>query len=353
MQNDFFNDFFNFKFPQPQYLGAKYKHLSWISKNIPLNNIKTVLDLFSGSQSVAFYFKQMGFKIYTNDFLKFNHQIGLSLIENNNTKLSKDDIEILFSKNSNPNYYNLMEKLFLNVFFNLNECRFLDSFRSNIEKLEVKKQPLALTVINRSITRKVTMGHFAHTKAICYANDPDRIKRNRNLIRPIKDIFLDLLFSYNNCIFNNKQNNKSFNLDAVQLVSELSNDVDLLYLDPPYCGSHADYQSFYHLLETYTEYWKDKEFKNGTRSYFPKKTSGFDLKKDIINSFSLLFKNAANIPYWMISYNDRSYPNKETMIKLIEKYKKVDLIEKVYNNNVGGKGSIKGSNELLFICSPK
>ncbi len=51
-----------------------------------------------------------------------------------------------------------------------------------------------------------------------------------------------------------------------------------MYFDPPYCGSHADYQSFYHVLETFTQYWKDKQFVNGVKRYEPKIWSGFDKK---------------------------------------------------------------------------
>ncbi len=65
--------YFNYQFPEPQYLGAKHTHLAWIKKFIP-DNVITVLDAFAGSQSVAFLFKQMGFKTITNDFLNFNHQ---------------------------------------------------------------------------------------------------------------------------------------------------------------------------------------------------------------------------------------------------------------------------------------
>ena len=64
--------YFNHQFPEPQYLGAKHTHLAWIKKFIP-ENINTALDAFAGSQSVAFLFKQMGFQIFTNDFLNFNN----------------------------------------------------------------------------------------------------------------------------------------------------------------------------------------------------------------------------------------------------------------------------------------
>lgn len=345
-------DFYNFSFPQPQYLGSKYKHLHFIAEYLPAN-INKVADAFAGSQSVAYFFKQNGYQVFTNDFLSFSHKIGESLIENKSFKLNNTDIEILLSKNRDSKYFDLMRKLFTDIFFREEEAEFLDSFRSNIDMLEKGKQSLAFSIINRSITRKVTMGHFAHTSALNYANKIDRIKRNPNLIRPIKNIFLDLVSSYNSSIFDNKQDNKSYNLDAIEFTKLINNDVDLIYFDPPYCGSHADYQSFYHLLETYTQYWKNKNFINGTNRYSPKKYSGFDVKSDILKSFEKLFYNASKIPYWIVSYNDRSFPDITIMKKLMQEYKYIEIKEKSYKNSVGGKGSVKGSKEILLIGVPK
>jgi adenine-specific DNA-methyltransferase len=344
--------YFDYIFPEPQYLGAKYKLLGWIKQFIP-DDIKTAFDAFGGSQSVAFLFKQMGFTTITNDFLNCNNQIGKSLIENSKEKLSSEDINILFGGNSNPQKFNLMRELYTGLFFVEEDAEFIDSFRSNIDKLDnIYKQALALTVMNRSMTRKVTMGHFAHTQALVYANNPDRIKRNRSLIRPIKDLFLELLPQYNQAVFDNGCSNLSYNEDTINLLPKLKN-VDLIYFDPPYCGSHPDYQSFYHLLETYTEYWKDKSFVNGTKRYEPQRHSGFDKKCEVIKSFEQLFEAAKDIPYWIISYNDRSYPTMNDFIKLISCYRDVEVVEHTYDNNYGGKGSVKGSKELLFICKSK
>ena len=351
--NDLFNDFFSYKFPLPQYLGAKYKHLNWIKNFIP-NDVNVAADAFAGSQSVAFFLKQLGFQVYTNDFMNYSNQIGKALVENQTEKLTKQDIDILFSENKNPEEFYIMEKLFTDMFFVREEARMLDSFRSNVELLSPIKKSLALAIMDRTLTKKITMGHFAHHQALVYAKNPDRIKRNKSIIRPIKEMFLELVKQYNNAVFDNGKNNKSYQSDAIEFVKNLKN-VDLLYLDPPYCGSHADYQGFYHLLETFVENWteKDKAFVNGIKRYEPKLYSGFDTKKDIINSFDKLFKEAKKIPYWIISYNDRSFPNKEQMIELISKYKNVEVADKEYVNGVAGKGSVKGSKELLFICSPK
>lgn len=344
--------YFNYNFPEPQYLGAKYTHLAWIKEFIP-DNVNVAMDAFSGSQSVAFLFKQMGLQTITNDFLNFNNQIGLALIENGNEKLTQEDLEILFQPTKHKNDFQLMESVYTNVFFEETEAEFLDNFRANIPLLASPyKQALAFAIINRSMTRKITMGHFGHTQALKYASDPERIKRNRSLIRPIKDIFEELLPKYNDAVFDNKQNNKSYNQNILDLLPTLEN-IDLAYFDPPYCDSHADYQSFYHLLETYTEYWKDKEFINQIKRYEPQRFSGFDKKRDVIESFEKLFKYSQEIPHWLISYNDRSYPSVEELSKIISKYRDVTVEVKAYQNGRGGKGSVAGSHEVLFVCEPK
>lgn len=246
-------DFMDIKFPKPQYLGAKYIHGDWITKHIP-ECAHVVLDAFSGSQSIAFLCKKLEKRVITNDFLKFNSEIGKALIENKKELLTEEDIQLLFSNNSAPEEYNLMEQLFTDIFFVREETQFLDSLRSNIGKLKNEyKQALAFAIINRALTRKVTMGHFAHTQALIYAANPERVKRNRSLIRPIKDLFLELVPEYNNAVFDNGRECVSYNENILDLLPNLHN-VDLVYFDPPYCDSHADYQGFYHLLETFTNY---------------------------------------------------------------------------------------------------
>ncbi|MDQ1267340.1 MAG: adenine-specific DNA-methyltransferase, partial [Bacteroidota bacterium] len=324
------NTYFQYQFPEPQYLGAKYIWLKWIAKFLP-RDIETTLDAFSGSQSVAYLFKQFGFRTITNDFLNFNHQIGLALIENSSSIMTKNDLDLLLNENSTDysNYF-LFKDIYSNVFFEEEQSLFLDKVRANIELFDDKyKKALAFSLVNRSLTRKVTMGHFAHTQALNYANNPERVKRNPNLARPIKEIILDLVEIYNNAIFDNHRKNESFNENIVDLIPKLNN-IDLIYIDPPYCDSHADYQSFYHLLETFVEYWYDKNFINTIKRYEPKKFSGFDKKQDIINSMNLLFDLSSDIPNWLISWNNRSYPNITELGKIIKKYKDVQVESQTY-----------------------
>ncbi len=352
----FADDYFQYKFPEPQYLGAKYVLLEWIEKFIP-KDCKVGLDAFAGTQSVAFLMKQLGFKVITNDFLQFNHQIGLAFIENKKEKLTKEDLEVLFTMNESLNgNFSLMRQTFTDVFFTEEQSFFLDNFRANINSLENSyKRALAFAVMNRSITRKILMGHFAHSQALVYANTPERVKRNPSIAKPIKELFLDLLPKYNEAVFDNEQENKSYGENILDLLPKLleTEKIDFVYFDPPYCDSHADYQSFYHLTETFTEYWKDKKFINSIKRYEPQRFSGFDKKRDIIESLHKLFESAKEIPRWLISYNNRSYPQTEEFLSIIKKYKDVEIETKTYLNGRGGKGSVAGSHEILFVCKDK
>ncbi len=339
-----------FRFPKPQYLGAKWFVADWIAKFIP-SGVRRAIDGFAGSQSIAFLFKQHGIEVLTNDFLAFNHHIGLALIENGHEKLSKSDIELLLCENTSAG--TLMQELFAGVFFEESDARFLDSFRANVEALDsIYKKALALAIMNRSLTRKITMGHFAHHKALAYASNPIRVKRNPSLVRPIAEIFKSLVPEYNHAVFDNGKNNRSFNANILDWLPNLD-DADLIYLDPPYTDSHADYQAFYHLLETFTRYWRDKEFVNATKRYWPPLWSGFDKKTEVIDSFKKLFEMAQEIPHWLISFNDRSYPSVEVLRQLIARYKEVQVEVKPYVSSRGGKGSVAGSHEVLFVCRDK
>lgn len=344
---------FDHPFPEPQYLGAKFIHRAWLSQFIPAQT-KVALDAFGGSQSVAFLFKQLGIETLTNDFMRFSDHIGKALIENPRTTLDlSSDVETLFSENTDPASFNLMESLFSGIFFTREDAAFLDSFRSNVQWLNGQyKQSLALAIMCRAMTRKVTMGHFAHTQALVYAADPARIKRNRSLVRPLKELFLDLIPEYNKAVFDNGYQNRSYNENILDLLPRLTG-VDLVYFDPPYCNSHADYQSFYHLLETFVMYWKDKDFVNGTKRYEPKRFSGFDKVGEALSNLQKLFEMSQQIPYWLVSYNDRSYPDMDTMCKMLEKYRDVRIETKAYRACRGGKGSVAGSHEILFVCTPK
>lgn len=342
------NAYAHHQMPQPQYLGAKHSLIPWIVGHLPIDG-GTVLDGFGGSQSVAYALKKEGFAVLTNDFMHFCHQTGMALVENRGAQLDEQDCRMLLADNPQRESHMMRYK---DIFFGEEECIFLDNFRANVNLLPCPyKRALALATICRSMTRKTIMGHFAHMQAMAYAGDPARVKRNPSIARPIRELFMELVPSYNAAVFDNDNRNRSHHANILELLPEVAADVQMAYYDPPYCKSHADYQSFYHLLETFVEGWRDKQFVSGTRRYHPPRYSGFDRVREIEQSFRRLFELSAPIPFWVISYNDRSVPGLDTITQMAARHKKSVTVERrVYKNSRGGRGSVSGSCEYLIIC---
>jgi adenine-specific DNA methylase len=335
------------KFPMPQYLGSKTKYIEHILKYIP-TGVESILDAFSGSGIVSYAFKQNNYRTLSNDLLSYNAIITKALIENQNIKLTDEDIEMLLS--DNPLKENFIEREFTDLYYTKDECIFLDNLHSNILKLENEyKRALAFASIGRTLIRKILFAYFCHTKAIDYRKDEKHWKRNPVINSDMKALFRKYITEYNNAVINNKKDNTSFNTNI--LLSANTFDVDLVYMDPPYGGTHADYGSYYHFIETYINYWKDEELFNTTKQPKNKLTKSKFATKDVVPAFEELFEKCKNIKYWMISYNSNANPKKDKFIEMIQKYKKnIDIKEISLSNNNGGMGLRKDSKEYLFIC---
>lgn len=327
-------------FPKVNFIGNKEKIAEWVCDHIP-NDAKTLFDAFSGGASVSYYAKMKGMKVFGNDILKVNYLISKALIENKKEKLDEKDIEIIFKGKPFKGfmYKNYAEKLFFPK-----ECMELDLYRRNIEKLNSEyKKALALILIRRAMVRKMPYSRFnLNWDKIKQLRDEEysysKYKRRRayhNL--SFKEHFLKNLDEYNNAIFDNKQNNKSFNDDVFNLLGKIKSDV--VYLDPPYTGTMNNYFGFYGVIDEYITSKKQKPFKNN----FIKKDKSLEL-------FDELFSKLTSYKYWILSYNNNSYPSKKELLDLIKKYRKnIKVIEKKHNYKITGKKHKNSNKEYLFI----
>jgi adenine-specific DNA-methyltransferase len=337
--------------PSVQFLGNKERLLNWLFSVIPSSTHSQplrFLDAFSGSGVVAFEAKRRDFSVTANDLLQCCWHTIHGLVQNSTDILTTEEVALLFSDTVQAG--ELMQKLFTDKFLKASETKLLDQFRANAELLPPLKRSLAFTIMNRALTRKVIMGHFAHLQAINYANQPARIKRNPSIAKPLQDLFLELLPEFNQAVFSNHLSHLTYNQDTLELLT-LKASYDIAYFDPPYCLSHGDYQAFYHLLETFSRYWTAKTFVGGTNRYHPPLATGFDKKATVIPALQKLFELSREIPLWVISYNDRSYPSVTEFEKLLRNTSRQVTVHRFeYLNSRGGKGSVKGSSEILWVA---
>ena len=145
------------KFPKINFIGNKEKIAKWITDYFP-KDAESVFDAFSGGSSVSYQSKMKGLKVISNDILEINYLLSKALIENNSTKLSYEDVELIFSGEPKEGF---MFKEYSEVYFFPNECKELDLYRENIEKLDSEyKKALALILMRRAMVRKMTYSRF-------------------------------------------------------------------------------------------------------------------------------------------------------------------------------------------------
>ena len=79
------------------FIGSKQKLTDWIWLNTP-DDVKSVLDAFSGSAVVGYMYKQKGLRVVCNDRLRYCYHIARAIVENQKTTLSEEDLEMLLIK---------------------------------------------------------------------------------------------------------------------------------------------------------------------------------------------------------------------------------------------------------------
>ncbi len=328
------------KFPKINFIGNKEKIAKWITDYFP-KDATSIFDAFSGGSSVSYQSKIKGLKVISNDVLYINHLISKALVENNLTKLNYEDVELIFSGEPKEGF---MFQEYSEVFFFPNECKELDLYRENIEKLDSDyKKALALILMRRAMIRKMPYSRFnINWEKIIQLRDEKysyaKYKRKRAYHnQSFKSHFLENVIEYNKAIFDNLEENLSLNDDIFNLLDTVK--ADIIYLDPPYTGTMNNYFGFYGMIDEYILGKKIKPFSNN-----------FMDKKTALELFDKLFSKLNNYKYWLLSYNNSSYPTKEQLIELLGKYSNnIRLVEKNHVYQITGKENKQENMEYLFI----
>jgi len=334
------------KYPKINFIGNKEKLASWICENIP-KDVESVLDAFSGGCSMSFALKKRGYQVFSNDILKINYLIGKALIENTDIIIKNDDIEQIFEGLPINGF---MHQNYSNILFFEQECKELDLYRKNIVSIDNDfKQALAIVLMRRAMVRKMPYSRFniKWEKIVELRNEEfsyQKYGRKRAYHnQSFKYHFLDNLDEYNDAIFDNKKENKSFNSDVFDLLDNDDVKADLIYLDPPYTGTMNNYFNFYGVMDEYISGEKHRPFENS-----------FTNKEESIVLFNKLFSKLKNFKYWMLSYNNNSFPSEDILIEIISQYSpNIKVVRKQHNYQITGKEKKKKNEECLFIITNK
>lgn len=315
-------------YPQLRFMGSKYRLLPWIHEVVAPLQFDSVLDAFSGSGCVSYLFKTMGKEVYSNDFLKFTHQLALGCIENNGLTVS--DAEAAFLVGEPQKRKRFIRQTFEGIFFTPDDLDFLDIVWSNLPELDSPmKRALAISALVRGCVKKQPRGVFTVSGDLSNYDDG-----RRDLRLSLQEHFRESLGIFNSVVFDNGKNNRAFNGNAL----ELDVRADLVYMDPPYVPRADDncYIKRYHFLEGLATYWEGLELMQSSKvKKLPKRHTPFSYRKSAAEAFDALFRRHAD-SILVLSYSSNGYPDLEVLTRLMRQYKSnVEVFEKDHRYHFG------------------
>jgi adenine-specific DNA methylase len=251
----FADDFAFERFPRTRYQGSKRKTAAAIVRHLRRLDYHTALDAFGGTGAVAYAMKCAGKAVTYNDLLAFNHQIGLALIENSDTRLTESDIALVTARQADFDYGDFIERTFHDVYFTAEENRWLDTAVGNIARLpDPRKRALAWFAVCQSAMAKRPYNLFHRRNLYMRTADVSRSFGNKTTWdRPFNDHFIRFAAQANRAVIDTDVACRAVCGEATDAPGEY----DLVYLDPPYinrAGVGVDYRAFYHFLEGMLHY---------------------------------------------------------------------------------------------------
>lgn len=288
----------------------------------------TFCDLFTGSASVADYFKDK-YQIIANDLLSSSYVFAKAKINNpnipefNSFKERKGSDPFTYFSNK---AYDYDDRHFIwknyspqneRQFFTEETANKIDGIRLELDDLlndktidENEFNYLLASLLETVMGLSNTTGTYE-----AFLKDWDKRAFKTFVLEPLEMKHAVLCSS----------ENITYNRDSNELIKELSGDI--LYLDTPY--TVTDYNSAYHLLETITKYDNPEiRGKTGRRVKRPEK-SLYTVKKKVFDAYEDLIKNA-KFKDIIISYSTQSLLPVDTLVEMLNKYSSDEVFVKYY-----------------------
>lgn len=339
------------RFPSTRYQGSKQKLVGWIWDSIKDLPFDSFLDAFSGTASVSYHVKQYGKKVVSNDILKFNHQIALSLIQNDSVTLSEEDITKVLTKDPTVDYPTFVQDTFKDIYYTDKENAFLDMAIENISFLDDEiKRALAYSALGQACLVKRPFNLFHRKNLYVRFAEVDRSFGNKTTWDgDFAGFFSRFAEEFNQAVFSNGRENKAVSMDAF----DLTEPTDLVYIDTPYVsdgGVGVDYTQFYHFLEGLVDYdhWRSRIDMGSKHRRFMVGRSPWTDRNEIGGAFDRLIRKFSDRTM-VISYRSPGIPTEKTICEIVGQYCSVVKVVRKEYKYVLSKKEERKNGELLII----
>ena len=299
------------------YIGSKHSLLQFIESTIrnEMNIIDfskmTFADIFSGTSSVGFHFRNLNCStIYSNDMEYYSYVIArASLCSNYTENIVKKLMNIILESEPfdgcvSQNYSESGDEK--RMFFKIENANRIDGMRRKLEEIQPTITENEYYFLLASII--VSADKCANVPAI-YGSFLKEYKKSA--VNPIK---LEPIHTKTGII----KNNRAFQLDCVEFADKMGA-VDFVYLDPPY--NERQYSKNYHVLNYIARYDEELEIYGKTglikdvalSDWCSKKTASIILDK-------LLEKLHKKTKYVFMSYNNEGIITHDAIKEIFDKY---------------------------------
>lgn len=333
------------------YIGNKRALLDFIGDAVErvrqrLAKKKLVIgDLFSGSGIVTRFLKRFAGRLVANDLENYCEVINKCYLSNEaeldlgklrslhrelSSRLDKGPLEPGFITElyapKNDEAIDSAER----VFYTNRNARYLDTARRLIETIPPDLQHFFLApLLSQASIHANTAGVFKGFYKNSLTNTGQFGGNNQDsLSRILKNITLPFpLFSHFSC------ETSIYRTDANSLAGELD-EMDLVYLDPPY--NQHPYGSNYFMLNLLTAYQKPDTISSVSGIPVDWKRSAYNKPKPALQAFFDLIETLRS-KFILISFNSEGFIEQQVMKDFLEKIGSYEIMEVKYNTFRGSR----------------
>ena len=319
------------------YIGSKYPLLSWLTDTIQAKtgwtsfNNKVIADLCAGTGIVSYHFRTLGGTVLSNDAELYSYIVSHAMTRSTYTDNCQRVISQIQEELNAENYQEMIGYITRHYtpyetnerqFFTVDNGKRIDYIRHRLEQLNVSDDERAFLLASLIVSADAV----SNVPAVygCYLKN-----FKAKAIKPLRFLPVHTQSSY--CEASRAFNEDVLNPTFIENLNALNPDV--VYLDPPY--NERQYSKNYFPLtmiaKSPTDLQKEAPLKGKTGiptdcflSPFCKKGGGA-----VERAFETLFRDLKS-PWLFLSYNSESLIPKEKMIKLMEPYGEVSVVERDY-----------------------
>lgn len=334
-----------------KYIGSKRLLIPAILDAVAsAGDVRTVLDLFSGTARVGHALKNAGYRVIANDCLTYAHTLATCYVQADRERVLPDAESIIDELNTLPGRAGYVTEVFCNQsrFFQPRNGERIDAIRAHIARLGVRPEleAVLLTSLIEAADR------VDSTTGVQMAYVKQWAKRSYNDLRLRVPAILPMAAA---------GPGRALMMDALDAASRVR--VDLAYLDPPY-NQHS-YLGNYHVWETIVRGDEPEHYGVACKRIdCRERKSDFNSRVRAEAALEAVIRSV-DARYLLVSFSDEGYLSRERLESILGERGPVHTISVPFRRYVGakigihnpsgervGKVSHLENTEYLFLMGP-